>query len=127
MSTSNHAQGELLAQVRPAVITAGGLFVTQELRVEVTLITVVNRNAAPMLVSIFHDDDGATYDATTEILRKDVPAGESLTIFQAQHAGSGIMLVPGASLGAQIEVANDATISVYGHTETLAERVRGIN
>lgn len=122
----SHGQGELLAQVRPAVITAGGLFVTQELRVEITLILAVNRNASPELVQIFHDDDGATYDATTEIIRKDVPAGESLVLFQAQHAGSGIMMVPGGSLGAQVEIANDVTISVYGITETLAERVRGL-
>lgn len=125
--SSNHAQGELLAQVNPSVITAGGLFVTQELRVEVTLILAVNRNAAAELVQIFHDDDGTTYNAATEIIRKDVPANESLVLFQAQHPGSGIMMVPGGTLGAQVEVANDLTISVYGITETLAERVRGIN
>jgi hypothetical protein len=123
---TNHAQGELLAQIKPAVTTAVELFATQELRVEVTLIITVNRNASPVLVQIFHDDDGSTYDTTTEILRTDEAANASDIMFQAQHAGSGIMLVPGATLGAQIETANDVTISVYGHTETLAERVRGL-
>jgi len=125
--SSNHAQGELLAQVNPSVTSAGGLFVTQELRVEVTLILVVNRNAGAQLCSIYHDDDGTTYSAATEILRRSIPAGVSEIVFQAQHPGSGIMMLPGGSLGAQVAAANDLTISVYGITETLAERVRGIN
>ena len=125
--SSNHAQGELLAQINPSVTTAGGLFLTQQLRVEITLILVVNRNASPQSCSIYHDDDGATYNAGTEILRRDIPAGVSEIVFQAQHPGSGIMMLPGGSLGAQVAAANDLTISVYGITETLAERVRGIN
>ena len=123
----SHAQGELLAQVNPSVTTAQTAFTAGNLRVEITLVLVVNRNASPELVQLYHDDDGTTYNATTEIKHVDVTANADAILFQAQHPGSGIMIKPGGSLGLQVEVANDLTVSIYGITETRAERVRGIN
>jgi hypothetical protein len=36
------------------------------------------------------------------------------------------MIQPGGSLGIEVSVAGNANINVYGVTETLAERVRGL-
>jgi|Cruoilmetagenom7_1024161.scaffolds.fasta_scaffold218810_2 hypothetical protein len=122
----SHAQGELLAQVRPGVTTPITLFAADELRVEITLVLAVV-TAGTVAIDFFHDDDGTTYDNTTIIgAISKAKAGEPIGAFQAQHPGSGIMIKPGGSLGVQIDSADDATISVYGVTETLAERVRGL-
>ena len=123
---TTHAQGELLTQVNPSVTTAQTILTADELRIEVTLILVVNRNVSAELVQLYHDDDGTTYNAGTEIKHTDIQPNSDAVLFQAQHPGSGILIKPGGSLGLQVEVANDLTVSVYGITETLADRVRGI-
>lgn len=124
----SHAQGELLAQVAPSVTTPVTIYTADELRTEITLITIALRSA--MAIDLYHDDDGTTYDATTQlaaIVFGAIPAlPDDAKLFQAQHPGSGIMIKPGGSLAVAIGTANDATINVYGITETLAERVRGI-
>ena len=121
-----HAQGELLAQVNPGVTTAQTLLAADELRIEVTLILVVNRDAGAVRTQLYHDDDGTTYGVANEIVRHSVAANSSEVLFQAQHPGSGIIIKPGGSLGIQVNVADDITLSVYGITETLADRVRGM-
>lgn len=123
-SQVSHAQGQLLAQVVPGVTTPVTLFTAGELRVEVTLITVANRNGGNVTLNLYHDDDGTVFDATTDLGERQLSPTDQPPTFQAQHAGSGIMISPGGSLGVEVSQANDVTISVYGVTETLAERVR---
>lgn len=126
----SHAQGELLAQVRPGVITPVTAFTAGELRVEITLIlctidpAAVLSTAGQTDVALYHDDDGTTYDQTTIILSETrLQLLQENTLFQAQHPGSGIMVKPGGSLGVEIADADDVTFSFYGITETLADRV----
>ena len=119
-----HAQGQLVAQVRPAVITPVTLFTASELRTEITLIMAANRNGGNVTLNLYHDDDGLVFDATTQIMEQQLSATSSGVLFQAQHPGSGIFINPNGSLGVDISAANDVTISVYGVTETLADRVR---
>ncbi len=125
-SAISHAQGELLAQVHPGVTTAVTLFQSQDLRTEITLIAAaIREGGGATKVLIYHDDNGTTYNDTTLISGETPVEDDADFIFQAQHPGSGIHIKPGGSLGVKVDKANEITFSVYGVTETLAERVRG--
>lgn len=122
----SHAQGELLGQVRPNVTTPVTLFQASQLKTEVSLIlgSLIPTAAGPVTITLYHDDDGTTYTDDTVILTTSKSATNNL-VFQAQHPGSGIIIKPGGSIGVQINSANDVNFSLYGITETRAERVRG--
>jgi hypothetical protein len=124
----SHAQGQLLAQLIPGGTSAVNLYTAGNLRTEITLLIAVihSGTAGQIEIEFYHDDDGTTYDNTTligSIQKADNAEGLS---FQAQHPGSGILIARGGSLGVKISTASVVTISVYGITETLAERVRSI-
>ena len=123
-SSLSHAQGELLAQVRPGVTTPVTLFEAGELRTEVTLIMVGHVGSGGVIMHLYHDDNGVAYSAANEICHKTISPTDDCLLFQAQHPGSGIMIKSGGSLGVEIDTANDLVFSVYGVTETLADRVR---
>ena len=130
MTQFSHAQGELLAQIRPGVTTPVVLYQNLQLRAEITLIKV-SPDETPVQVTLYHDDDGATFDTSTELCKVNytsVPtqADPARPFFQAQHPGSGIQIKPDGALGVAVSAANQATISVYGITETLADRIRGL-
>lgn len=127
----SHAQGELLAQVRPGVITPVLAYAADQLRTEITLIlAVVDPVAGPAQadIAIYHDDSGgSTFDQTTIIFSETrLQLLQESTVFQAQHPGSGIFINAGGELAVETSDANDVTFSIYGITETLAERVRGL-
>ena len=126
-----HSQGELLAQVRPGVTTPVLAYTAQELRAEITLIMAVIDPAAVLStagqtnIAIYQDDDGgSTFDQSTIIWSETrLQLLQEPIVFQAQHPGSGILLDRGGQLAVQIDDADDVTFSIYGVTETLAERV----
>jgi len=125
----SHAQGELLAQVRPGVTTAVQLIKSDTLRIEITLLvaTIIEGGTA-MNLFVYHDDSGSdVYDNSTIIFSANKQLTDPDLLFQAQHPGSGIIIKPGGSLGVKIATASNATFSVYGITETLAGRVRGLS
>lgn len=132
----SHAQGELLAQVRPNVTTPFSAFVAGELRAEITLILcvldplVVLSTAGQTDVAIYHDDSGgSTFDQSTIIWSETrLQLLQEPILFQAQHPGSGIHVKPGGEIAVQTADADDVTFSIYGITETLADRVvnRGV-
>lgn len=121
----SHAQGELLAQVRPDGTTATLAF-TALMRTEITLIlAVVDPSAGPAsaIVALYHDDaGGATYNQTTIIGAKTVTKNDGVTLFQARHPGSGIHVKPGGQIAVQTDNADDATFSIYGITENIAQQ-----
>lgn len=121
----SHAQGEQLAQLRPSVTTPVTLFTASELRVEVTLLVICNHTGGAVAVNVYHDDDGTTYDSTTMLVDRSVLQDDPEFAFQAQHPGSGIHIKPGGSIGVRTATADDVTFTLYGVTETLAERIRG--
>ena len=123
----SHAQGQLLIQSRPGSTSVTQLFTTDQLGMEITLVTacLISGAAAAVDVELYHDDDGTTYDANSIIATMSAAKNGTSILFQAQHPGSGIMIRPGGSLGCRISVANDVNFSVYGVSATLAERVRG--
>jgi hypothetical protein len=131
MTGISHAQGELLAQVRPGVITPVVAYAADQLRTEITLIlAVVDPVAGPTQadIAIYHDDSGgSTFDQTTIIFSETrLQLLQESIVFQAQHPGSGIFINAGGELAVETSDANDVTFSIYGITETLAERVRGL-
>lgn len=127
----SHAQGELLAQVRPGVITPVLAYTAQELRTEITLIlavldpTVVLATPGQSDIAIYHDDaGGSTADQSTIIWSETrLQLLQEPIVFQAQHPGSGIMVRPDGQIYVQAADADDITFSIYGITETLAERI----
>lgn len=131
-----HAQGELLAQIRPGVTTPVLAYSTAAngLRTEITLIKatidplVVLGTAGQTDIAIYHDDDGtSTADQSTIIWSETrLQLLQEPIVFQAQHPGSGIHVKPGGQIYVQTADADDVTFSLYGITETLAERVRGV-
>lgn len=125
----SHGQGEQLAQAIPGVTTPVTLFSVPlgGLRTEITLITIGIHNSGNKTVRMFHDDDGTTFDDTTEIFHQVLSQSSPNLIFQAQHPGSGIHVKPGGAIGLEVSVASDVTVTMYGITETLAERVRGLS
>lgn len=126
----SHAQGELLAQVRPNVTTPVLAYTADQLRTEITLILcVIDPIAGPAEsdVALYHDDSGGSvFDQTTIILSETrLQLLQTNDLFQGQHPGSGIILNAGGQLAVQCADADDVTFSIYGVTETRAERVVG--
>ncbi len=122
----SHAQGELLAQVRPPGTTAVTAFQAGELRVEITLVlATVVEGASSTKIFVYHDDNGTTYNDDTIIASETEVEANTDLLFQAQHPGSGVMVKPGGSIGLKVDNAGAVNFSIYGVTETLAERVRG--
>ena len=127
-----HAMGELLAQVRPGVTTPVVALTADQLRIEVTLIlatidpAAVLGTAGQTDIAIYHDDaGGSTFDQTTIVWSETrLQLLQEPIVFQAQHPGSGFQLLPGAQLAVETADADDVTFSIYGITETRAERVR---
>lgn len=128
---ASHAQGQLLAQVRPSVVTPVTLFTASQLAAEITLITacIIAGGTSPTDIELYHDETGTTYDNTNIIVQSTRTAlTQDTIIFQAQHPGSGIMLRPGDSLGgAALVTINNVVFSVYGITQAIAERMGSRN
>ena len=123
-----HAQGQQLAQLRPSGTSAVTLFTATNLRVEITLLVavIVSGTAGQTEIEVYHDDDGTTYDNDTLIASIQKADNADGLVFQAQHPGSGIMLARGGSIGVKVSQANAVNFTIYGISETLAERVRSI-
>ena len=122
--------GELLAQVRPGVTTPVLALTGSDLRTEITLIlatidpAAVLGTAGQTDIAIYQDDaGGGTYDQTTIIFSETrLQLLQENIVFQAMHPGSGIHLKPNAQIAVETADADDVTFSIYGITETRAER-----
>ena len=130
MRDVSFAQGQQLAQLRPSVTTPVTLFSVPStgLRTEILLIKAPVITGT-VIISLYHDDDGAVFDSDSLICRISRTANPTSpldsVLFQAQSPGSGIFVSPGGSLGAQVDTADEVPFSVYGITETRAdERLR---
>ena len=126
----SHAMGELLAQVRPGVTTPVLAFTGSALRTEITLIlAVVDPVSGPAQtdIAIYQDDDGgSTADQSTIIWSETrLQLLQEPPVYVAQHPGSGIHVKAGGQIYVQTADADDVTFSIYGITETRAERSVG--
>lgn len=93
---------------------------------EITLLVavIVSGTAGQTEIEVYHDDDGTTYDNDTLIASIQKADNADGLVFQAQHPGSGILISRSGSIGVKVSQANAVNFSIYGITETLAERVR---
>lgn len=116
------AAGSQLAQSRPGVTTAVSLL-TAVMATEITRIAVCNTTASSVDFSLFHDDDGNTFDQSTALHYQEPLAGNTTKYIDAAALGGGLVLQAGGQLGFQSATVNALTITVYGVTQDIAARV----
>lgn len=108
--------GGLLAQSRPGTTTAATLF-TATLRTEIKKMVVCNTGAGTGAYSIYHDDDGTTYDQTTALFYSKSLAANTTDVINAEDYAGGISVSAGGSIGIQTATASAMTFSFYGTTQ----------
>ncbi len=114
------AKGSQLAQVRPSA-SASTAF-TSTLRTEVTRIVVCNTTGGAVTYSIYHDDDGTTYDQSTSRSYETSIAANTTVTYVADAAGAGFAMQRGASIGVKPSADLAITFTFYGVTEDVADR-----
>ena len=107
-----------LAQLRPSSTSAEVLFnPTDNKPYTIYNIIVTNTTSSAVSASIYHDEDGTTYDATTAILES-VP----LIANQTLHYEGKIYGYKGAgNIAVKSSIANAITFTAYG--EITGERL----
>jgi len=113
----NFASGSQLAQARPSGTTAVNAF-TALLRTEINLIVIANTTGTSANFSIYHDDDGSTFDATTALYEANALAGAT-SLRLAFEPGSGIMINKGGQLGIKTGTGSALTFTFYGTTASI--------
>jgi hypothetical protein len=109
-----------LGQVRPANTSATVLFQPLDSTpYNIDLIHVANVGTTTIEVSVFHDRDGTTYDATTALLWQSELLPKGMLQFEMSK-GIADYLKEGR-VAVQTNVANSATFTCYGEIE--GERV----
>ena len=114
------AKGSLLAQFRPSASASTAY--TSTLRTEITQIVVCNTTGVATTYGIYHDDDGATFDATTALFHDAPIAANSTVMVVSDAVGSGFMMGRGASIGVDVGTDQAVTFSIYGVTEDVSSR-----
>lgn len=117
------ALGSLLAQHLFTGVNAFTAF-TASLNTEITRIVVVNTGNSNITMRLFHNDTGTTYSNAYALYWDITIQGSETLVIEAPAAGSGIHVQRGGSIGIQFSDPNVANTSIYGVTETLAERPR---
>lgn len=113
------ASGFQVAQSRPSGTSAVSVY-TASIRTEITLIVVCNTTGTAADFSIFHDDDGSTFDQTTALHYAESLAANTSTRIEFASPGSGLMVSVGGQIGVQTGTADALTFTVYGVTEDRA-------
>lgn len=112
---SNAVQAAQLAQVRPSGISTTVVF-TAVLATTITRVQIANNTASAVNVSLYHDNDGTTFDKTTVIYPGTAIAANTAATIEAQSIDSGITIAAGGSLGALTSTSDAVTITLYGIT-----------
>lgn len=108
--------GAQLAQVRPGTTAAATAF-TALMRTEVKKIVVCNTSGGNADYSIFHDDDGTTFNQTTALFYTKTLATKSTDVINAEDFASGVSIATGGAIGVQSSVADALTFTLYGATQ----------
>lgn len=114
------ASGFLLGQSRPNGTSALSLY-DASLITEVTKIIVANVTGTDTTFSLYHDDDGSTYDENSALFFSVPIEGNTTVMLTADTLNGGITLSPGGSLGHQSGTANALTFSAYGTTQQTSK------
>lgn len=108
--------GGLLAQLRPGTTTATTAF-TARMRTEIKKVIVCNTSGGSADYSIFHDDDGTTYDQTTALYYTKTLATKTSDVINAEDFAGGISVSNGGTIGVQSSTASALTFSFYGSVQ----------
>lgn len=103
-----------LAQLRPDGTTAVSLFSPDEnRRYHIELVNVCNVSAAATNITIYHDEDGSTYDETTALVWNYVLGIGEVFQFESQLTGD----LKAGNLAVKTSVADAANFTAYGNEE----------
>ena len=114
------ASGSQLAQSRPSGTSAVSVF-TADMVTEITLIVVCNTTGSAAAFSIFHDDDGSTFDQTTALHYTQTIAANDTVYITSDAVGAGLFVAINGQIGVQTDTSNALTFSIYGITENIAQ------
>lgn len=90
---------------------------TATLLTEITRVVVCNTTGTAAAMSIYHDDNGSTFDATSALYEaKSVPANDTIEI-KAESIGGGFMVSAGGQIGVKTGTASALTFTLYGITQ----------
>lgn len=113
------ASGSQLAQSRPSGTTAVKAF-EADLTTEITLIAICNTTSSTATFSLYHDDDGSTFDQSTALhYSQNIPANTTLYI-SADAMGGGITVNKDGQIGVQTGTSSALTFTIYGTVQTIA-------
>ena len=107
------ASGSQLAQARPANTSTATAF-TATKQTEITRIIIANTTASATTFSLYHDDDGSTYDQTTAVVYSASLAANTTQFIDGFGAGCGLMIRSGGTLGIQSGTSSACTFTIYG-------------
>ena len=111
------AQARHLAQSRPSGTTAAALLTVASAAkngIEITRLVIANTTASSAKFSVYHDDDGTTYDQTTALYYSVAISANTTTVIEAQSENSGITISPGGALAVQTDTGSALTFTLYG-------------
>lgn len=111
------ASGSQLAQARPAGTSAVALY-TATMRTEATLLVIANTTGTAAAYSVYHDDDGTTYDATTALAEAvSLAANATVYLLASPAPGCGLVVRSGGTLAIKTGTGSALTFTLYGVTE----------
>ena len=109
------ASGFQIAQSRPSGTSATSVY-TASMRTEITRIVVANTTGSAANYSLYHDDDGSTFDQTTALYYTvSLAANTSVELI---GAAAGLFVSKSGQIAVQTGTGSALTFTIYGVTET---------
>lgn len=108
-----------LAQILPTDTVVNTAY-TAVIKTDVTLIIVCNVSTNARKFSIYHDDDGTTFDDTTALYKDEPIAASTTRRIEIQYEGGGISVEEGGAIGVKTDVASELNFTLYGMTQNIA-------
>lgn len=106
------ASGSQLAQSRPANTSTATAY-TAVMPTEISRVVVCNTTGSASTFSLFHDDDGTTYDQTTALYYA-APIAANTTVEIEMLPGVGWGMKTSGTLGIQSGTSSAITYTFYG-------------
>lgn len=114
-----NTSGFQVAQQRPAVTTSINTY-TASIVTEIRKIAICNTTGSVARFSIFHDDDGSTFDQSTALHYQQIIPANTTTMIDADMEAGGISVSIGGQVGIQTDTALALTFTMYGRTAEVA-------
>ncbi len=110
------ASGTILAQLRPPTTDVIVQAFTASTETEVSLIVICNNRNNSQGFSIYHDDDGTTFDLDTALYIESPVAANSTVRVESASVGAGILVSKGGTLAVASSFGGGITFTIYGTT-----------